>query len=1058
MKAHRLLVALLAASGLAGAAPASPPPSQEQGLRQSPASWVAFTHAHVQVSPTEALEDATLLVRDGRVSAVGRDVPVPAGALRYDLAGKWVFPGFVDPYTDYGVAEKDAEGSAEGRRGRRGGRRFEGGPPRYEAERNGAAAANEALHAEIRWVDRFAPDPKAAEKWLSRGVTTVASARMDGILRGRSFVASLGKGSAAELVLVPESHPFASFNKGSSKQVYPSSLMGSIALLRQSFLDAQWYQAARKAYAVNPDQPAPEVNRALEALAANRGPIVFETEEDLSLLRAARIAREAGQSFYFVGSGFEYQELDEIAALGAPIILPLAFPPTPSVGTLASERDVSLADLRHWEQAPGDAAALAGKGVRLAFTGFRLAEEEDLFDNLRTVVRRGLPRDKALAALTTVPAELLGVADRLGTLSPGRRADFAIADGDLFTNDDARLVAVWIDGRPAKENQPLDQADFRGGWRLGFDGSEYQLVVEREGGEVFGSLRRGEKETEASSLEVKGQVLTFQADLEPFGAKEILRFELEKRGAAVVGRVARGDGRIQAVTAQAAPEVAQAKKNDDGKGNDSHGRHGGKDRHKRQDEGPLVARFTYPNKAFGYASPPRQEDVLIQNATIWTVEAEGVLEGADMLVRGGKIAAIGKHLTAPPGVRVIDATGKHLSPGMIDEHSHLAISQDVNEGSNSVSAEVRIGDVVDPEDIGIYRALAGGTTTVQQLHGSANPIGGQAQISKLRWGRGAEAMKFAGAPPTIKFALGENVKQSNWGSEFTVRYPQTRMGVETLMRDRLLAARQYGEALEAWQKLSPAEQARRVPPRRDLQLEALLEILEAKRFVHCHSYVQSEMLMLMRLAEEMGFRVQTFTHVLEGYKVAPEMAAHGASASSFSDWWGYKFEVYDAIPWNTCLLAKAGVVTSINSDSEELVRRLNQEAAKSVTYCGMKPEEAIKLATLNPARQLRIDDRVGSLKVGKDADFVIWNGSPMSIYSRAEETWVDGARAFSREEDERMRREQAAEKSALVAKALAAGGDSHHGGGDYRHKKGEQVWHCEDVATDGTEESDEQAR
>ena len=438
---------------------------------------------------------------------------------------------------------------------------------------------------------------------------------------------------------------------------------------------------------------------------------------------------------------------------------------------------------------------------------------------------------------------------------------------------------------------------------------------------------------------------------------------------------------------------------------------------------------------------------MIKNATVWTVEDEGILENTDVLVIDGKFSLIGTNLTAPKGVLVIDAGGRHLTPGMVDEHSHIAISQGVNEGSHAITAEVRIGDVVTSDHIGIYRALAGGTTTAQLLHGSANPIGGQAQVIKMRWGSPPEEMKFRAAPPSIKFALGENVKQSNWGSSFRSRYPQSRMGVETIMKDGFIAARENEAAWATYNALGRRQRERTIPPRRDLQLETLTEIMNSERFVHCHSYVQSEILMLMRLAESFGFRIGTFTHILEGYKVASEMAAHGAGGSTFSDWWAYKFEVYDAIPYNTCIMNERGVITSINSDSQDLIRRLNTEAAKSVQYCGMSQEEAIKLATINPAKQLKIDDRIGSIKVGKDADFVIWTDNPLSLYARVDQSWVDGTKHFDRETDARLRTEIAEERRALVQKALKSKKSKKDKGGKHKKKKhyDEYDWQCEDV-------------
>jgi N-acetylglucosamine-6-phosphate deacetylase len=343
----------------------------------------------------------------------------------------------------------------------------------------------------------------------------------------------------------------------------------------------------------------------------------------------------------------------------------------------------------------------------------------------------------------------------------------------------------------------------------------------------------------------------------------------------------------------------------------------------------------------------------------------------------------------------------------------MAISGSVNEPMQAISAEVRIGDLVDCDDISVYRALAGGLTVAHLLHGSANPIGGQSQVIKLRWGMLPEEMKFRSAAPTIKFALGENVKQSNWGESYTTRYPQTRMGVVQILRDAFRAARDYERSWNAFQKNGIG-----IPPRRDLELDALLEILRGNRLIHCHSYRQDEILATMRVAEEFGFTVGTFQHILEGYKVADDMAKHGAAASSFSDWWAYKLEVYDAIPYNGALMHEQGVLVSFNSDSDELARRLNLEAAKAVKYGGLTEEEALAFVTINPAKQLRIEDRVGSVQPGMDADFVLWTGNPLSTYTVCEQTWIDGRKFFDREEDRRMQTEVQHQRATLIQKIL----------------------------------------
>jgi len=409
------------------------------------------------------------------------------------------------------------------------------------------------------------------------------------------------------------------------------------------------------------------------------------------------------------------------------------------------------------------------------------------------------------------------------------------------------------------------------------------------------------------------------------------------------------------------------------------------------------------------------EVVLIRDATVWTQGPDGVLEGADVLVRGGKIAAVGRDLTAPPGATIVEAAGKHVTPGLIDCHSHTAIRGGVNEGSNNVTAEVRIADVVDPDDVDLYRQLAGGLTAAHLLHGSANSIGGQDAVIKLKWGESAEDLIVRDAPAGIKFALGENPKRSNFRSDrVPQRYPATRMGVMASIRERFLAARDYDRAWERWNAMPARARARAVPPRRDLQLEAIAEILRGERLVHSHSYRQDEILALIRVAEEFGFRIATFQHVLEGYKVADELAAHGAGASTFSDWWAFKLEAFDAIPYNGALMTERGVTVTFNSDSSELARRLNLEAAKAVRWGGLDPQAALDLVTRNAAVQLGIDRRTGSLEAGKDADLVVWSGDPLSSYSIVEQTWVEGVRRFDRGSDLAHREVTAAARDELA--------------------------------------------
>jgi imidazolonepropionase-like amidohydrolase len=412
---------------------------------------------------------------------------------------------------------------------------------------------------------------------------------------------------------------------------------------------------------------------------------------------------------------------------------------------------------------------------------------------------------------------------------------------------------------------------------------------------------------------------------------------------------------------------------------------------KKADNKPKVIDFipvTFPNKAYGNKSVPKAENMIIRNATVWTNEKDGILQNTDVAVSNGVIVEIGQNLANNNGSKEIDGTNKHLTAGVIDEHSHIAASS-INESGHNSSAEVTIEDVINPNDISIYRTLTGGVTTIQILHGSANPIGGQSAIVKLKWGETAENMLMKDAAKFIKFALGENVKQSNWSSYS--RFPQSRMGVEQVFVDFFQRAKEYGQQWDKYNNLSKRAKSKTPKPRYDIEMEVMWEILKGERHISCHSYVQSEINMLMKVAESFGIKINTFTHILEGYKVATKMAKHGAGGGSFSDWWAYKYEVIDAIPYNGPILSEAGVLVAYNSDNAEMIRRLNQEAAKAVKYGGLSEEEAWKYVTLNPAKLLRIDDKVGSIAIGKHADLVIWSHNPLSIYAVAEKTIIEGA-------------------------------------------------------------------
>ncbi len=939
-----------------------------QGLRDATPRWHALTGARLVLAPGQVVENGTLVMKDGVIVAVGADVKPPAGAKVWALNGRTVYAGFIDAASSLGqgrVETSKAKGLTPGQRWVR-------------------SEFRQAPALELK-----ADDVRAARE---QGFTTALSLPPTGaVFRGQSALISLRDGAdARSLVLASDvaqhlAHEYTTFDFESGGRAgnlsYPTSLMGSIALERQTLLNAQW--AAGPA----PKGERREFNASLNALApalAGKQPVVHEALDEEDLLRIAKLRDEFSLKLIVQGTGHEYRKAAQLKALGLPVILPLAYPAAPEVEQPESALDVPLHQLQHWERAPGNAAALQAAGVEFAISTQGLKDvKKDFWPRLRQAVQRGLKPEAALAALTTTPARLLNQ-PRLGRLAPGQLADVIVASGDLFTSEQAEVEIAFVDGQPLP-TEAWDRFDARGRWTVRPASGAEQTW------QIAGTRAKPTLQVEGKSCELqqRGRELLLRWPCE--GGTSL---RLEGRGATLVGALTLADGRTQAWTATRVAAFQPSVPN-------------------------VVAPLppspaTFPAGVFGRtALPERPAAVLVRNATVWTSAAAGNLEATDLLVRDGRIAAIGKGLTAPSGAVVIDAAGKHLTPGIIDAHSHTAINRGINEFAHSVTAEVRIGDVVDATDISLYRQLAGGVTSANLLHGSANAIGGQNQIIKLRWGLDAEALKFEGAQPGIKFALGENVKRANFpaAADADPRYPATRMGVEQVMRDAFLAAQVYREH----RKADPHT-------RRDLQMDTLVELLEKKRAIHIHSYRADEILMFIAVAKEFGLDVATFQHVLEAYKVAPEIASIGAGASGFSDWWGYKVEVQDAIPYSGAMTRKAGVLTSFNSDSDELARRLNTEAAKALRYggkdWGMNEAEALKFVTINSARQLRIDKRVGSLEVGKDADFVIWSANPLSSAARAEQTWIDGRRYFDRGEDAQLRERDRAERARLVALAL----------------------------------------
>ncbi len=915
---------LLACALSARAADLLPP-----GHRPKSPGVHALIGGRVVINPSNSLENATVILRDGIIEAVGRDVKPPSDARIWNASNSVIYAGFIDPYLSItGTNAPVATTHVDPIGGLTSGVNFLGVESQEKVRLQlGAGYEVTSVTPQARVATGYTPNAKTLETLRELGFTAGNVVPNKGILRGSSAFVNLSDALPNEAILRADTHQHIAFE---SQEVYPKSLMGTIAVVRQTFADARHYVLDQADYRAKPTaRKRPDLNPALDALAPvlnRQTTVVFEPGSVLMGDRAGQLARELGLNFAVVGSGHEWRRPDLMKAVNAPFIMPLNLPSAPKLPDEDDWLDVSLDQLRHWDWAAENAAMLRQQGLEVALTTHALGDRKVFRKNLRLAMDRGLSERDALAALTTVPAKLCGVADRLGTIEKGKIANLTVVEGAGYFDAEAKVKQVWIDG-VVFETQPPKPA-----------------IV---------------KAIPAKPAEPKAE------------AKDTKKADAEKKKAEL--------------TALQKQRLAQP-----------------------------------PNASRGPLAAPKS--VLIRNATVWTCGPQGTLTNASVLIVGGKVHQVGyfkAQLSAD--TLVIDAAGQHLTPGLIDCHSHTAILGGVNEGSLPSTAMVRIADVVNSETENLYQQLAGGLTMANLLHGSANPIGGQNSVIKLRFGAGPEGLKFTNAPGGIKFALGENVKQSNWGEKNTTRFPQSRMGVPTFYVNRFTAARQY---LDDW-----ADYTRKggVPPRTNLELEALGEILNGTRRIHCHSYRGDEIIAFLRVCESFGVRVATLQHVLEGYKVADEIARHGAGGSCFTDWWGFKFEVFDAIPYAGSLMHARGVNVSFNSDSSELARRMYLEAAKAVKYGGTSETEALKFVTLNPAKQLGVDQWVGSLEPGKDADFALWSKSPLAYDTVCEQTWIEGRKYFDRAAAAERATTLAKERTDLIAKvkkvaSLSGGG------------------------------------
>ncbi|MEQ1831554.1 MAG: amidohydrolase family protein [Candidatus Eisenbacteria bacterium] len=938
----------------------------------------AIRHARIVTSPGHVIARGNVIMRDGLIMAVGADAAIPADARVWDGDSLTVYAGLVDAFVMPAAAAGPPAGGP-----------FGGARPQAAASTEtpkGAVHELPSVHAEYRVVENLPLEASQSEALRAAGFTAAQVAPRSGIVRGSSAVVTLG-GTVNTSVVRSDAAQVMALEP--TRGGYPGSLMGAISVLRQVFLDAKWYRDARAAAARRAGSERVPENltwAALQPVIAAQQPVLMVADEMLEVLQASRIASEAGVAASIVTAGDEYKRVAAIAATGRTLIVPVHFPDAPDVADDANALEVRTEELRHWQAAPGNAAALAKAGVTFAFTANGLKDVKTFRANVAKAIARGLSEDAALAAVTTTPARLLGADGKLGLIAPGAIANLTVTRGPLF-GENSKVREVWIDG--ARYEVAKDETSPKGEWQTA-SGASFKVAAEAETSVTFVA---GDT-TKATAVKLEDKRLRFTLPMKNGGSEQ---WDLAFANDAFKGSMVAGS---RSMAVSGAPKANDKDKK------------GGKKSEPALVAVPVVMGNT---EAWRMAKPAAPAAVLIKHATIWTSGPAGIITDGDLLVRGGKIAAVGKNLATPAGAVVIDGTGKHVAPGIIDEHSHSAILGNVNECTNSVTCEVRVQDVINSESVNLYRQLAGGGTMMHLLHGSCNSIGGQAAVLKNKWGAAPDELFYALAPGTVKFALGENPKQANFGADRTSRYPKTRSGVEQTIREAFLRAQDYDRAFSEFKAGKRA-----LPPRRDLQLDALSEIIHGQRLIHCHSYRQDEILMLMRLTESFGFRVNTFTHILEGYKVADEMATHGASGMGFTDWWGYKQEVIDAIPYNGYLMWDRGVNVGFNSDSDELARRLNTEAAKAIKYGGVPREEALKMVTLNPAKSLKIDSSVGSLEPGKDADFALWSGEPLSPFSVCEQTWIEGRKYFDRAADLAGRDELAKERVALISAAKAA--------------------------------------
>ncbi len=886
---------------------------------------IAITGVKVVNHGGPSYDNATILIENGRIVAVGDDITPPPHAEVISADGMIAYPGFFSAHAYLGIPEEPRD---EAHRQRT---EDENPDHRQRALPETRRANRRGIYPQYRAEEHYAPSSDDIDKFREAGFTTVLAAPRGGIFGGTSAVVSMSDAPIRRSLVATGLAQHASFSVW-EPGAYPNSLLGVFAEFRQALLDAQWSIERERFHRRHPRRaerpPSDPALRALRPVLSGAIPVVFQANSEHEINRALNLAEEFNLKIIISGAKQAHKVIDRLEADDVPVIVSLKFDEEPEYGKdtdkgskkEGAKPETSNAEepeakkesnddkdriyeplklrrerRRLWEEQVTNIVALHEAGVEFALATGDLKNPSELLKNLRMVIDRGFPVDAALAALTHAPARMFHMANQLGRIEAGQLANVVVMTRSL---DDEKTKTRWVfaDGKKFEFNRDDDK-----------------------------EKTDGDKKDKAD------------ADEPDDPAEE--------------------------------PDVAETDTD--------------------EDQGPtwrceIEADRTPATRTGG--------DVLIRNATVITVSGP-TLENTSILIQDGKIIEIGPDVSEPPDITVIDATGQYVIPGMIDCHSHMAIDG-INESALSISAEVRVADTVRNDSVGIFRALAGGVTTTHAMHGSANPVGGQNVVFKLKYKRPVGEMIVDDAPRTMKWALGENVKQSNWPNAHGKRFPNGRMGVEAVLRDAMVAGWRYDRE---WVDYRAAiERGRDVlAPRRDLRLEALAEVLRGDIWVHTHCYRSDEIVRLMAVAEDFGIRIAVLQHILEGYRIAPEIARHGAAASTFSNFWAYKIEAYGAVPHNAALMTQHGITTTINSDSPNTIRYFGIEAAKSIKWGDLNENQALRLVTLNAAIQLGLEDRLGSIEVGKDGDLAIFNGHPLNTYARNVMTLIEGEVFFA---------------------------------------------------------------